>query len=109
MKAVANIVQERRLLEEVSTRSITLYLSDHRLTILSSSICDTPFKTTRTVSSSWTSCLGATLGVSLCTRPHLTPVHLDRAGAMNEETVRFYVAEIAMAVDYLHRKRIVHR
>ena len=23
--------------------------------------------------------------------------------------MRFYVAEIAMAVDYLHRKRIVHR
>ncbi|WWD15928.1 hypothetical protein CI109_100352 [Kwoniella shandongensis] len=53
MKAVANIVQERRLLEEV--------------------------------------------------------IHLDRAGAMSEEVVRFYIAEIAMAVDYLHSKRIVHR
>ena len=39
----------------------------------------------------------------------LIPVHLDRAGAMNEETVRFYIAEVAMAVDYLHSKRIVHR
>lgn len=38
-----------------------------------------------------------------------TIVHLDRAGAMTEETVRFYIAEIAMAVDYLHSKRIVHR
>lgn len=28
---------------------------------------------------------------------------------MNEEIVRFYVAEIAMAIDYLHSKRIVHR
>lgn len=28
---------------------------------------------------------------------------------MPEETVRFYVAEIAMAADYLHSKRIVHR
>ncbi len=36
-------------------------------------------------------------------------VHLDRAGAMDEETVRFYVAELAMAIDYLHEKRIVHR
>lgn len=35
--------------------------------------------------------------------------HLDRAGAMAEEVVRFYVAEIAMAIDYLHSKRIVHR
>jgi serine/threonine kinase 32 len=43
-----------------------------------------------------------TLGV-LCT------VHLDRAGAMNEETVRFYIAELSLAVDYLHQKRIVHR
>lgn len=28
---------------------------------------------------------------------------------MNEEVVRFYVAEIAMAIDYLHSKKIVHR
>ena len=28
---------------------------------------------------------------------------------MTEEVVRFYVAEIATAVDYLHSKRIVHR
>jgi len=28
---------------------------------------------------------------------------------MNEETVRFYIAEIALATDYLHSKRIVHR
>jgi serine/threonine kinase 32 len=39
----------------------------------------------------------------------LTSVHLDRAGAMNEEFVRFYIAEIALAIDYLHSKRIVHR
>ena len=39
----------------------------------------------------------------------LMKVHLDRAGAMPEEVVRFYVAEIAMVVDYLHRKKIVHR
>ncbi|WRT67153.1 uncharacterized protein IL334_004119 [Kwoniella shivajii] len=36
-------------------------------------------------------------------------VHLDRAGAMSEEVVRFYVAEIALAIDYLHSKKIVHR
>lgn len=35
--------------------------------------------------------------------------HLDRAGAMAEEYVRFYIAEIAMAIDYLHSKKIVHR
>ena len=36
-------------------------------------------------------------------------VHLDRAGAMSEDVVRFYIAEIAMAIDYLHSKKIVHR
>jgi len=36
-------------------------------------------------------------------------VHLDRAGAMSEDVVRFYIAEISMAIDYLHSKKIVHR
>ncbi|WVR05224.1 hypothetical protein IAU60_002236 [Kwoniella sp. DSM 27419] len=33
----------------------------------------------------------------------------DLRWAMTEEVVRFYVAELAMAIDYLHSKRIVHR
>jgi serine/threonine kinase 32 len=36
-------------------------------------------------------------------------VHLERQGLLSEEVVRFYVSEIALAVDYLHSKRIVHR
>jgi serine/threonine kinase 32 len=28
---------------------------------------------------------------------------------MSEDVVRFYIAEIAMAIDYLHSKKIVHR
>lgn len=35
--------------------------------------------------------------------------HLDRAGYMPEETVRFILAELSLALDYLHRKGIVHR
>ena len=35
--------------------------------------------------------------------------HLDRQGTLPEEVVRFYVAELAMALDFLHRKGIVHR
>ena len=35
--------------------------------------------------------------------------HLDRMGFFKEEMVRFYCAEIACALDYLHSKRIVHR
>lgn len=35
--------------------------------------------------------------------------HLDRSGPMREEVVRFYAAEIALGLNYLHKKRIVHR
>ncbi|KAI8145183.1 kinase-like domain-containing protein [Fennellomyces sp. T-0311] len=35
--------------------------------------------------------------------------HLDRMGCFPEEYVRFYAAEIALALRYLHRKHIVHR
>lgn len=35
--------------------------------------------------------------------------HLDRSGSMKEEVVRFYVAELALGLDYLHRSQIVHR
>ncbi|ORY23058.1 kinase-like domain-containing protein [Naematelia encephala] len=84
MKAVANIVQERRLLEEI----------DHPFVV-----------NLRYAFQDDENCffvLDLMLGGDL-------RFHLDRAGAMNEETVRFYMAEIASAVDYLHSKRIVHR
>jgi serine/threonine kinase 32 len=48
------------------------------------------------------------LDESVCPQK-LMVVHLDRAGAMSEDVVRFYIAEIAMAIDYLHSKKIVHR
>lgn len=35
--------------------------------------------------------------------------HLDRNGNLKEEVVRFYVAELACALDYLHNLQIVHR
>jgi serine/threonine kinase 32 len=35
--------------------------------------------------------------------------HLDRAGNMKEDVVRFYVAELALGLDYLHKLQIVHR
>ena len=34
---------------------------------------------------------------------------LDRNGPLGEECTRFYAAEIALALDYLHSQRIVHR
>lgn len=35
--------------------------------------------------------------------------HLDRMGFINEDAVRFIMAELAIALDYLHSKGIVHR
>lgn len=36
-------------------------------------------------------------------------VHLERLGSLNEETVRFYMAELSSALAFLHEKRIIHR
>lgn len=35
--------------------------------------------------------------------------HLDRLGGLKEEVVRFYVAEMALALGDLHSRGIVHR
>lgn len=35
--------------------------------------------------------------------------HLDRLGSLKEEVVKFYVAEMALALDALHSRGIVHR
>ncbi|EIW69468.1 AGC/YANK protein kinase [Tremella mesenterica] len=84
MKAVANIVQERRLLEEIDHP----FVVNMRYAFQDDENCFFV--------------LDLMLGGDL-------RFHLDRAGAMSEEVVRFYVAELVMAVDYLHSKRIVHR
>lgn len=36
-------------------------------------------------------------------------VHLERRGYIREDAVRFWVAELAGALEYLHRQRILHR
>ena len=36
-------------------------------------------------------------------------VHLERLGSLNEETVRFYIAELSSALAFLHERRIIHR
>ncbi|KAI0925868.1 hypothetical protein AcW1_008185 [Taiwanofungus camphoratus] len=35
--------------------------------------------------------------------------HLERSGRIPEEVVRFWIAEISSAIEYLHRQRIMHR
>jgi serine/threonine protein kinase len=36
-------------------------------------------------------------------------VHLERKGYIEEEVVRFWVAELASGLEYLHGQRIIHR
>ncbi|KAI6025763.1 kinase-like domain-containing protein [Pisolithus orientalis] len=83
-KAVANIIQERRLLEEI----------DHPFVV-----------NLRYAFQDDDNCffvLDLMLGGDL-------RFHLDRKGHLSEEVVRFWVAELASALVYLHKRRIVHR
>ncbi|KAJ3219551.1 hypothetical protein HDU67_000496 [Dinochytrium kinnereticum] len=84
MKAVENIIQERRLLEEAQHPFICnlrfAFQDDENLFMV----------------------LDLMLGGDL-------RFHLDRMGALKEDMVRFYVAEIALGLSYLHSRRIVHR
>ncbi|KAG0026878.1 hypothetical protein BGZ82_009260 [Podila clonocystis] len=84
MRAVENIIQERRLLEEVEFPLICnlryAFQDDENLFMV----------------------LDLMLGGDL-------RFHLERAGPMREDVVRFYVAELALALDALHSRRIIHR
>ncbi|KAN0059792.1 hypothetical protein ACQY0O_008366 [Thecaphora frezii] len=84
MKAVSNIIQERRLLEEIESPFVCnlryAFQDDENMFMV----------------------LDLMLGGDL-------RFHLDRTGNMSEEVVRFYVAELAVGLDYLHRLQIVHR
>ncbi|KAF8515909.1 kinase-like domain-containing protein [Gautieria morchelliformis] len=84
MKAVANIIQERRLLEEI----------DHPFVV-----------NLRYAFQDDENCffvLDLMLGGDL-------RFHLERLGSLTEDTVRFYMAELSSAVAFLHEKKIIHR
>ncbi|EIW79158.1 kinase-like protein, partial [Coniophora puteana RWD-64-598 SS2] len=84
MKAVANVIQERRLLEEV----------DHPFVV-----------NLRYAFQDDENCffvLDLMLGGDL-------RFHLERLGSLPEEVVRFYVAEIGSALCFLHENHIMHR
>ncbi|GAA5957154.1 hypothetical protein JCM3765_005422 [Sporobolomyces pararoseus] len=82
--AVNNIIQERRLLEEIDSPFVCnmrfAFQDDENLFMV----------------------LDLMLGGDL-------RFHLDRLGSMKEEAVRFYVAEMALALGDLHKLGIVHR
>ncbi|KAF9129807.1 hypothetical protein BGW39_003807 [Mortierella sp. 14UC] len=84
MRAVENIIQERRLLEEVEFPLICnlryAFQDDENLFMV----------------------LDLMLGGDL-------RFHLERAGPMREDVVRFYIAELALALDALHSRRVIHR
>ncbi|CEP20168.1 hypothetical protein [Parasitella parasitica] len=84
MKAVENIISERRLLEQISCSLIVnmryAFQDDDNLFMI----------------------LDLMLGGDL-------RFHLDRLGVMPEEYVKFFAAEVAVGLHYLHSLNIVHR
>ncbi|CDZ97623.1 camp-dependent protein kinase [Phaffia rhodozyma] len=84
MKAVANVIQERRLLEEIDHP----FVVNLRYAFQDDEHCFFV--------------LDLMLGGDL-------RFHLDRLGSLPEEAVKFIVSEIVLALDYLHSIRIVHR
>lgn len=84
MKAVSNIIQERRLLEDVDHP----FVVNMRYAFQDDENCFFV--------------LDLMLGGDL-------RFHLDRLKVLPEETIQLYVAEIASGLSYLHHKKIVHR
>jgi len=84
MKAVGNIIQERRLLEEIDHP----FVVNMRYAFQDDENC----------------CFVLDLMMGGDLR-----FHLGRLRVLSEASVRIYVAEIASALAYLHEKRIVHR
>lgn len=84
MKAVNNIIQERRILEEASSTFICnlryAFQDDENLFMV----------------------LDLMLGGDL-------RFHLDRLGTLPEASVKFIIAELCLALTYLHNRNIVHR
>lgn len=121
MKAVANVIQERRLLEEVCPdtarcmvhRSFILNKVDHAFIVN----LRYAFQDDENCFFVLDLMLGGDLRCELViyfklssSSSYIIPeVHLERLGSLPENTVRFYVAEIASALSFLHQSRIMHR
>ncbi|KAI3596949.1 agc yank protein kinase [Moniliophthora roreri] len=84
MKAVKHIIQERLLLEGINHP----YIANLRYAFQDDENCFFV--------------LDLMLGGDL-------RFHLERTGSLSEELVRFYVAQLSLALEYLHSQGIVHR
>ncbi|KAJ8516872.1 hypothetical protein ONZ45_g5877 [Pleurotus djamor] len=84
MKAVPNVIQERRLLEEIDHP----FIVNLRYAFQDDENCFFV--------------LDLMLGGDL-------RFHLERLGSLSEETVRFYVAQLSSALAFLHESKIMHR
>jgi len=84
MKAVPNVIQERRLLEEVDHP----FIVNLRYAFQDDENCFFV--------------LDLMLGGDL-------RFHLERLGSMHEDVVRFYVAQLSSALSFLHDNKIMHR
>jgi serine/threonine kinase 32 len=84
MKAIRNIIQERKILEALEFPLICnlryAFQDDEHIFMV----------------------LDLMLGGDL-------RFHLDRRGCMSEEVVRFYCAELALSLKYMHDHGVVHR
>ncbi|KAF9777365.1 kinase-like domain-containing protein [Thelephora terrestris] len=83
-RAVANVIQERRLLEEIDHP----FIVNMRYAFQDDENCFFV--------------LDLMLGGDL-------RFHMERKGEINESCVRFWTAELASACNYLHRQKIIHR
>ncbi|KAJ7449517.1 kinase-like domain-containing protein [Mycena latifolia] len=84
MKAVPNVIQERRLLEEIDHP----FIVNLRYAFQDDENCFFV--------------LDLMLGGDL-------RFHLERLGSLDEDVVRFYVAQLSSAVQFLHDNNIMHR
>ncbi|KIY67968.1 kinase-like protein [Cylindrobasidium torrendii FP15055 ss-10] len=83
-KAVANVIQERRLLEEIDNA----FVVNLRFAFQDDENCFFV--------------IDLMLGGDL-------RFHLERKGSIPEEVVKFWIAELSCGLEYLHKKKIVHR
>jgi serine/threonine kinase 32 len=121
MKAVPNIIQERRLLEEVPPPTLP---SSFCHPLIHPSQIDHPFVVNlRYAFQDDENCffvldlmLGGDLRCMffpfsvLSHAPQLPSlVHLERLGSMEENVVRFYVAQLSAGLSFIHEMGIMHR